>query len=106
MLAYLVIGAVLVPAAGYAAHQVACHHTHLVVLRALHAPVAVPLPRYGSWWHGIGLARQVVMGAVLVVAGAICGLAWAMSPVAAAASVSTSVAALAVTLGIKSTVRR
>lgn len=102
----ILAGAALVPAAAYVAHQVATHHAHLAVLRALHAPVDIPPDRLGSWWHGLSLPRKAVMGIVLIAAGAMCGMAWRLSPVAAAASVSTSVAALAVTLGIKSATAR
>lgn len=99
-------GAAAVPALAWVSHQVASHHAHLAVLRALHAPVDVPPARLGSWWHGLGLVRQAVMGAVLVLAGAVCGLAWVLSPVAAAASVSTAVAGLAVATAIRASVRR
>jgi hypothetical protein len=106
VLAYVLAGAITAPLAAWIAHRAACHHDHLAVLRALHAPVAVPPVRYGSWWHGLGLGRRAAIGIVLAVAGAMCGLAWALSPVAAAASVFTALAALAAVLGIKSAVRR
>jgi hypothetical protein len=99
-------GAVLVPAVAWAAHRVAAHHAHLSVLRALHAPVDVPPARPGSWWDGLSRFRQAVMVTALAVSGAMCGLAWVLSPVAAAASVSTAVAGLAVSAGIRSAVRR
>jgi hypothetical protein len=106
VLAEIAAGAAVVPAFAWVSHRVASHHAHLTVLRALHAPVDVPPARLGSWWHGLGLTRQVVMGAVLVLAGAMCGLAWVLSPAAAAASVSVAVAGLAVATGIRASVRR
>lgn len=77
-------------------HTLADHHGHLVLLRVIRPSTVVPETRHDSRWHAASHPRRLMANLLLTGAAILTGLAWELSPYAAAAMVIGSGIVLAI----------
>ena len=87
---------------GWLYHTLADHHGHLVLLKVVRPSTAVPEIRHDSKWHVMSHPRRLAVNAMITGAAVLVGLAWELSPYAAAIVVTGS----GVTLAILTWMRR
>ena len=105
-----IIALAAVAAGAQSWHGITEHHWHLRAWRHLSPGTAVPAPRPGTRWHGMGHGRRAGVMALLAAAALLAGWAWQSRPDVAvvtlvftviAAAVLPAARALARTLGAR-----
>lgn len=103
MLIPAVIAGTLFLAVALAWHAVAGHHAHYKLIRLFRPGPAAPPVRQDAGWHALPWRRRALAGSTVLLASALAGLAWYLSPVATlacAAPMAVTVTVVAVLRGL------